>query len=86
MSKAKAWYEAMAKIKQTFQVADGVSAIAFLIEGSGPHLELTLEPIRVSPTEAQAVAFAHWLLDTFSEPSELLHGRPHDGKMAEDHA
>ena len=85
MSKAKAWYEAMAKVERFFQVADGVKATAFLIEGSGPHLELILDTVRVSPTEKQAVAFAHWLLDMFSEPSELLHGRPHDAKMAEDH-
>ena len=67
MSKAGAWYEAAANVRRTFQVAEGVKAVVFLIEESGPHLEMALEAVRVAPTAEQAVAFAHWLIDTFGE-------------------
>ena len=32
-----------------------------------------------------AAPLGRFLVRTFSEPSELLHGRPHDAKMTEDH-
>ena len=32
-----------------------------------------------------AVALGTFLVRTFSETTELLHGRPHDAKMTEDH-
>ncbi len=33
-----------------------------------------------------AVALGQFLVRTYSEPADLLHGRPHDAKMREDHA
>ena len=33
-----------------------------------------------------AAALGRFLVRTFSEPSELIHGRPHDRKQGEDHA
>ncbi len=32
-----------------------------------------------------AAALGRFLVQTYSEPSDLLHGRPHDAKMREDH-
>ena len=32
-----------------------------------------------------AVVLGKFLVRTFSEPVDLIHGRPHDSKMAEDH-
>ena len=67
MSKAATWYEAEAKVQRIYQVADGIKALAYLIEATGPHLDVLLDPVRVAVTEKQAVAFAYWLLDTFGE-------------------
>ena len=67
MSKAGAWYEAAANVRRIFEVAEGVKAAVFLIEESGPHLDVSLDAVRLAPTAEQAVAFAHWLLDTFGE-------------------
>lgn len=77
MSRASEWYTAQMRVQQSFMVSGGVAATVRVIPNDGPVLDITTERVTVSATPEQAIAFAKWLLATFSD--ETVEG-PEVGK------